>query len=88
MATATATSPIDKERVRNTYELPSWAKVWVTYVRTRVWKAPEHWEWYATFKHMDWMYGLWVDENWDNLIFNWKFKQKDEVVFELIDDRD
>lgn len=86
MLVTTSLWEFDKDRIWNTYELPAWAKVNVHYVRKREWEEPYEWECIATFKHMDWMYWLWVDDNWDSLIFNWKFKQISDDMFMLIDE--
>ena len=86
MTTLTAEEKIDWERIRNTWELPRWAKVQVEC--KKVWEE-EPYQAIAIFQKMDWMYGLWREE-WTNepLIFRGKFKQIDQDCFILLDDEE
>lgn len=86
MTTLTAEEKVDWERIRNTWDLPRWAKVQVECKRQG---ETEPYQAVAIFQKMDWMYGLWKDEQTgEPLIFNWRFKQVDQDCFIMLDDED
>ena len=85
MVTLTAKENIDPERIWEIRELPRWARVQVHFRREEKWKEPVEWDCVAVFQYMDWMYWLWYsEEDWEPLIFNWKFKQIDQDCFHLL----
>lgn len=85
MVTLTANEQLDNEKIRETWQLPSWAKVQVHFRREGKDKEIIEWDCVAVFDYMDWMYWLWHDEKTNEpLIFNWYFRQVDQDCFVLL----
>lgn len=61
----------------------------VKYYNLKKWDKAKHWDSILTFQKIDWMYAVWIDEEWQKIVWHsWEYEEKDWIYYPVIEEDD